>query len=407
MPGKLTSAGIGNLKRLGKFYDGTHGLFLQVYPTGAKCWQQRLTVSGRRRTLGLGGFPAVGLANARAAACKNWLLVHGGGDPFAKGPKDVPTFEAAAAAVIERKAPTWTDPKHPKDWQNSLMRYAFPSLGKLLVSQIEIDHVLEVLTPIWDTRRSTAQRVRRRIRAILDWAITKGYRTDNPAGPAIHGVLPKTLPRGTQKRHHAAVPYTQVPQLVVAMRRSTSCLPLRLLSEFVVLTAVRSGEAREAEWSEFDFDTATWFIPGSRMKTGFPHRVPAHRWWRRPKSHHRPKTKPDANAPPRASVCTASVPCSTIWPRLPTTASSLPWLMPSPSTSSLDRPRCSAKRSSCSGFAWNVPSNAFANFLFHSEKQQVDSRMLSKFSLGQQLFEVTGPPEIFRAPLLFGIHRAS
>ena len=81
-----------------------------------------------------------------------------------------------------------------------------------------------------------------------------------------------------------------------------------------------------------------------------------------------PRQSPDANAPPRTSVCTASVPCSTIWPRLPTTASSLPWLMPSPSTSSLDRPRCSAKLSSCSGFAWNVPSNAFANFLFHSEK---------------------------------------
>ena len=82
-----------------------------------------------------------------------------------------------------------------------------------------------------------------------------------------------------------------------------------------------------------------------------------------------------------ASVCTASAPCSTIWPRSPTTASSLPWLMPSPSTSSLDRLRCSEKLSSCSGFAWNVPSNAFANFLFHSEKQQIDSRMVSKFSL--------------------------
>ena len=108
----------------------------------------------------------------------------------------------------------------------------------------------------------------------------------------------------------------------------------------------------------------------------------APRSWRPPKSHHRPKTKPDANAPPRSSPCTASVLCLTIWPRLPTTASSLPWLMPSPSSSSLDRPRCSAKLSSCSGFAWNVPGNAFANVLFHSERQQVDSRMLSKFRLG-------------------------
>ena len=49
---------------------------------------------------------------------------------------------------------------------------------------------------------------------------------------------------------------------------------LRFLFEFVVLTAVRSGEAREAQWSEIDFDAATWFIPAERMKVGFPHRVP-------------------------------------------------------------------------------------------------------------------------------------
>ena len=80
----LTALGIGQLKRPGKYYDGAHGLFLQVYPSGAKCWQQRLTVSpGRRRTLGLGGYPAVGLADVRAAACKNWLLLRDGGDPCA------------------------------------------------------------------------------------------------------------------------------------------------------------------------------------------------------------------------------------------------------------------------------------------------------------------------------------
>ena len=73
MAGQLTALGIGKLRTPGKYYDGAHGLFLQVYPSGAKCWQQRLTVSpGRRRTLGLGGYPAVGLADVRAAACQNW-----------------------------------------------------------------------------------------------------------------------------------------------------------------------------------------------------------------------------------------------------------------------------------------------------------------------------------------------
>ena len=116
--------------------------------------------------------------------------------------------------------------------------------------------------------------MRQRIRAILEWAVTRGYRTDNPAGPAIHGELPKRRPREHQKRHHPAVPYSELPQVIVAACRLTSRVPLRFLLEFVVLTAVRSGEGREAQWSEFDFATATWVIPGTRMKTGFPHRVP-------------------------------------------------------------------------------------------------------------------------------------
>ena len=116
--------------------------------------------------------------------------------------------------------------------------------------------------------------MRQRIRAILDWAITQGYRSDNAAGPAIHGVLPKRRSRENQKQHHCAVPYGEVPQVVIAVRRMHARAPLRLLFEFAVLTAVRSGEAREAQWSELDFDSATWVIPASRMKIGFPHRVP-------------------------------------------------------------------------------------------------------------------------------------
>ena len=53
--------------------------------------------------------------------------------------------------MIEQNAPTWTDPKHPNDWRNTLARYVFPCFGKVLVSQVNIDHVLKALKPIWDT----------------------------------------------------------------------------------------------------------------------------------------------------------------------------------------------------------------------------------------------------------------
>ena len=80
--------------------------------------------------------------------------------------------------------------------------------------------------------------------------------------------------RARRKKHHAAVPYNEVSQLLVAVRQMRARPSLQLLFEFVVLTVVRSGEARQAQWSEIDFDESNWFIPGERMKTGFPHRVP-------------------------------------------------------------------------------------------------------------------------------------
>ena len=275
MARQLSAVGISHLRAPGKYYDGSAGLFLEVYSTGAKTFQQRLTVNGKRRTRTLGRYPVVSLGEARATACRNWLLARSDGDPFPTRSKAVaPTFAQAAAEVIEQNAPTWTDPKHPKDWRYSLERYVFPSLGERPISQIEIHDVLEVLQPIWHTRPETARRVRQRIRAILDWAVAKGHCSDNAAGPALHGVLPKRRPRGQSKRHHPAVPYAEVPAAVVALRGMRARGPLRLLLEFVILTAVRSGEARGAQWSEIDFDSVTWTVPGSRMKTGFPHRVP-------------------------------------------------------------------------------------------------------------------------------------
>ena len=48
----------------------------------------------------------------------------------------------------------------------------------------------------------------------------------------------------------------------------------KLVFEFLVLTAVRSGEARSARWSEFDIGSGMWTVPASRMKARTEHRVP-------------------------------------------------------------------------------------------------------------------------------------
>ena len=130
---------------------------------------------------------------------------------------------------------------------------------------------MEVLTPIWTTRPETARRVRQRMETVMDWAVTQGYRLDNPAVRSLLKVLPSVK---RLKEHRQASPYAQMPGAVVRVRESTADAPTKLAFEFLVLTAGRSGEVRAAEWGEIDWEAATWEVPAARMKARRPHRVP-------------------------------------------------------------------------------------------------------------------------------------
>jgi len=131
--------------------------------------------------------------------------------------------------------------------------------------------VLGVLVPIWHSKPETARRVRRRISAIMKWAIAEGHRTDNPAGEAISAALPKN---NGARVHHQALHYAAVAGALAKARASDAWPPTRLCFEFLILCAVRSGEARLATWDEIDLEAAIWTIPGDRTKTGKPLRVP-------------------------------------------------------------------------------------------------------------------------------------
>lgn len=255
------------------FYCDGHGLNLRVDPSGARRWVQRLMIRGKSRTLGLGGFPLVSLAEARERAIRNRKLARAGGDPLAekRQARLMPTFEEAVEHVVALHRPHWRNAKHAKDWPSSLRRHTFPRIGARPVSEVTSDDVLAVLTPIWHTRPETARRVRQRIGAVMKWAVAKGYRTDNPAGEAIGQALPRQV---AEKRHMPALPYREVPGAIEAVRGSDASLAAKLAFEFLVLTAARSGETRLATWDEFDLEARVWTIPGERMKARRPHRVP-------------------------------------------------------------------------------------------------------------------------------------
>ena len=255
-----------------KYFD-RHGLILRVLPTGSKQWIWRGTVQGRRVELGLGSWPYVSLAEARLAAFEYRKLSRAGGDPRALRPgRGVPTFAEAVETVIGIHEPGWKDSgKTAKRWRTTLRDYALPRLGSKQVSVITTADVMSILLPIWTTKAETAKRLRQRIGAVMKWAVAQGYRQDNPAGDAIGAALPKN---GVVRKHQRALPHSEVAAAIARIRATDAYRATVLAFEFLVLTAARSGEVREARWDEIDLDAATWTIPADRTKMKREHRVP-------------------------------------------------------------------------------------------------------------------------------------
>ena len=273
--GNLTAAKAKSLSKPGLHGDGD-GLYLNVTKTGSRSWVFRYSVAGRRRDIGLGSFPAISLARARTLAGGHRTAVAEGRDPLAekqasKRKAAVPTFREAAEQTFEANTPRWRNGKHTKSWWQTLERHAMPILGDMPVNEIGREDVLRVLTPIWGVRMETARRVRQRVRTILRWAMAHGYVEHNAAGEAIDGALP---PMPKVKNHLRALPYAEVADALATVEASKASLPSKLCLRFLVLTAARSGEARGATWDEIDVDAGEWCIPGERMKSGEPHRVP-------------------------------------------------------------------------------------------------------------------------------------
>lgn len=268
--GKLTATGIRALKEPGRYGDGD-GLFLLVGKTGARSWMVRVQKDGKRRDIGLGSERKVSLAKARVGAALVCSQIEAGVDPVAERKKaaGIPTFREAAALVHAEHKRGWRNAKHRAQWLSSLETYAFAAIGDKPVSDIDGPAVRDVLAVIWLAKPETARRVRQRINGVVDWAIGKGYRSAPLPMKAINKSLPK---HRAAPKHHAAMPYGDVPAFLTRLRERESMG--RLALEAVVLTAARSGELRGAVWSEVDFERALWTVPAGRMKMDREHVVP-------------------------------------------------------------------------------------------------------------------------------------
>lgn len=286
---KLTATRVAKEKRPGLHPDGG-GLYLQVTrgldgdPRKSWVLKFRSPATGKLREMGLGPAGNLELAKVRQRAAAALDLVRDGVDPIEHRKAErirrqteaatVVTFKQASERFIEAHKRSWKNEKHQEQWAATLETYAYPVMGSLPVQLIDINLVLRVIEPIWQTKTETASRLRSRIERILDWAQTRGLREgENPA--RWRGRLENVLParRMAQRvKHHPALPYAQIGIFLKQLRERKGIAARAL--EFTIMTAARTGETLQAKWSEIDLDQALWTVPAVRMKSRREHRVP-------------------------------------------------------------------------------------------------------------------------------------
>lgn len=267
------------------FVGEVPGLALAVSPTLAASWVLRFTVAGKRRDMGLGGFPAVSLSQARDAARLKRQQAAEGGDPLAarvqakaaaaQAAARARTFEEVAEDYIRTNAAKWRSSKHLAQWRSTLAQHAFPAIGKTPIAELTTEGVMGVLAPIWHRIPETANRTRNRIELVWDFwdAMRPDRNGNNPA--RWKGRLEHLLPPARKVRKvvsHPAVPVDEV-QALFAKLKAADGLGARLL-EFSLLTGTRGSEARLATWAEMDMAAGLWHIPGNRTKRERPHTMP-------------------------------------------------------------------------------------------------------------------------------------
>ncbi|WP_306545999.1 site-specific integrase [Desulfobulbus sp.] len=284
---KISDTYCKNEKKPGMHSIG-NGLYLRVQVSRTdlnhitKSWLLRWGAGGKY-TMGLGPYPAIGLAEARKLGAEAMQRVKLGFDPRAEREalrekvqlnQEALTFREASKKYIQKESPSWKNTKHTQQWTNTLETYALPVIGEKKCEEITLQHVMKVLEPIWISKNETATRIRSRMENIFDWAITHGHRKSaNPA--RWKGLLEHTLTKISKRqrvRHHPALPYRDIPEFIQLIKVIDS-ISARAL-EFTILTGCRTGEVLGLKWEEIDFDNKTWIIPKERMKAGIEHRVP-------------------------------------------------------------------------------------------------------------------------------------
>ena len=264
---QMTAKNLGH----GKHADG-QGLWLIKRDKSAGKWIVRVVISGKRREMGLGPWPDVGIAEARERASLARRQVRDGLDPIQERHQQRRkahklTLKEAVDGCFEARQAELKDDGKAGRWLSPLTHHVIPKLGKRPVEDIDQHAIKETLEPIWHAKADTASKALNRLGLTLKHAAALGLDVDLQAPLKARALLGKQ--RHTIQ-HIPSMPYQELPAFYAWLSKQTLVAAYAL--RFLILTAARTSEVRLATYDEIEGDV--WHLAPERTKTGIAHRIP-------------------------------------------------------------------------------------------------------------------------------------
>lgn len=254
-----------------KIADGG-GLFLLVRPSGVKLWRMKYRVGGKEKLLSFGEYPIVTLKDVRNYANDARRLLAGGIDPaqvkkdaavaIKEAIKPVETFKKVMNELLDAKRNRASE-KHCDDYRRSMELHVLPSFGSRDIKEIGAMEIIALGKKTEDSGRYLAHRIIQRVGEVMDFAVATGRRDQNPVTKMTHSTIAPAV-----RENNPAIGMDDLPEFLRDLAKYRGYPITILLMRFIMLTACRTGEARDLVWDWVDLDKKLITIPPSGYKTG-------------------------------------------------------------------------------------------------------------------------------------------
>ena len=275
MQNMLTDKTIRSIKGSGKqqkHADG-NGLTLVIQPNGNKLWWFRYRFGGKEKTLSIGQYPVVTLAEARDAAADARKLLKNGIDPmeYKKTPNKAEhgrTFEEVAREWIVTVSAQWSPGHKSKVWRR-IDKDFLPHARQLYIKTATAPQILGIVRKVQDRGTiDTAHRLLQNVGQVFRFAIATGETSTDPTAHMVNALKPLK-----HEKYSSITEPEEIGRLMANIRAWRGETVKRALL-IMAHTFVRHSELCRMSWDELDIGKRLWLIPSERMKTGIPHVVP-------------------------------------------------------------------------------------------------------------------------------------